>query len=197
MRFRGVLLLVSSILLAGECRTVTPLQQGTLEVIGYDSIGSRLPVGDAELFDGSKEEPRYTTRTGVLQHVDEGHYTLRARAAGFKSAMSRVYVAPGKTQVRMQVQVGTLTGCPTYVTLRGKVSPIKGRKDRWLKITPLHGPGGTDTPIQPDGFFHVEGLDSGDHLLIVTEDGKPRHMQVVVLRGVLGPETINLTLPPG
>ncbi|MBK7931147.1 MAG: hypothetical protein IPJ98_27825 [Bryobacterales bacterium] len=197
MRFRGVLLLVSSILLAGECRNVTPLQQGTLEVIAYDSIGNRLPVGDAELFDGSKEEPRYTTRTGVLQHVDEGHYTLHAHVAGFKSAMSRVYVAPGKTQVRVQMQLGTITGCPTYVTLRGKVSPISGRKDRWLKITPLHGPGGTDTPIQPDGSFHVEGLDGGQYLLIVTEDGKPRHMQVVNLGGFNGPDTVNLKLPPG
>lgn len=197
MRFRGVLLLVSSILLAGECRTVTPLQQGTLEVIAYSPIGNRIPEADAELFDSDRKTPRYTTRTGVLQHVDEGHYTLRTHVSGFKYAMSPVYVAPGKTQVRVQMQLGTITGCPTYVTLRGKVSPITGRKDRWLKITPLHGPGGTDTPIRPDGSFHVEGLDGGQYLLIVTEDGKPRHMQVAALWGEKDPNTINLTLPPG
>lgn len=195
MRFRGVLLQMSCLLLAAECINIRPVEFGRLNILAYDGAGGRVPVQRAELRSISTNELLHSTSSGDLPSVTEGDYRLRVHVNGFAATESIVHVAPGTTQTRVQMRLGI--ECGSRVTLRGKVSPISGRKDRWLKITPLHGPGGTDTPIQPDGFFHVEGLDSGDHLLIVTEDGKPRHMQVVNLRGVNVPDAINLKLPPG
>ena len=164
---------MSCLVLAAECIYIRPVEIGRLKVLAYDGVGGQEPVQRAELRSISTNELLYSTSSGDLPSVTVGDYRLRVQVGGFAVTESIVHVAPGTTQTRVQMKLGI--ECGSRVTLRGKVSPIKGRKDRWLKITPLHGPGGTDTPIQPDGFFHVEGLDSGDHLLIVTEDGKPRH----------------------
>ncbi|MEP7363576.1 MAG: hypothetical protein ABI972_10000 [Acidobacteriota bacterium] len=94
--------------------------------------------------------------------------------------------------MRVQLELGI--ECGTDAILRGKVGPLQGTKDRWLKIAPLYGPGGVDVRIQPDGFFVAEGLPSGQHLLVVLEDGKPVHMQSVNLQGQ---ETITIKLLPG
>ncbi len=191
MRPRFSFLLLTAVALWAECMNVTPVQYGAIEIVGYQGLGGQVPVEEAQLLDRDNGKILYTARQGVFEKVRVGKYALRAVAGGFYTARGEVHVPTGRTRARVQFEVGA--ECRRSASLRGNVRPTTERKDRWLKITPLHGAGGTDVPIQPDGWFNVEDLHHGQHLVVVIEDGKPRHMQVVELRG---DERVTITLPP-
>ena len=191
MRPRFWFFLIAAATLCAECMNVSPVQYGGIEIVGYDGWGGQVPVEEAQLLDRDTGKVRYTARDGVFEKVSVGRYALRGHARGFNIARGEVYVPTGRARARVQLEVGV--ECGRAASLRGHVQPSKGRKDRWLKIAPLHGTGGTDVPIQPDGWFNVEDLNHGQHLVVVIEDGKPRHMQVVELRG---DERVTITLPP-
>jgi len=191
MRPNVLFCLMAAIALGAECVTVTPVQFGAIEIVGYDGWGGQVPVTEARLLDRETGKVLYSARHGVFENVRVGRYSLRGVAGGFNTARGEVHVSTGRTRARVQFEVGT--ECGRTASLRGHLRPVTERKDRWLKITPLHGSGGTDVPIQPDGWFNVEDLNHGRHLVVVIENGKPRHMQAVELRG---DERVTITLPP-
>lgn len=191
MRPRFSFLLMTAVALWAECVNVTPVQYGAIEIVGYQGLGGQVPVEEAQLLDRDTGKVVYRARNGVFEKVRVGKYALRAHSRQFNIARGEVHVPTGRTRARVQFEVGE--ECGRSASLRGNVQPSTERKDRWLKITPLHGTGGMDVPIQPDGWFNAEALDHGEHLVVVIENGKPRHMQVVELGR---DERVAITLPP-
>lgn len=88
-------------------------------------------------------------------------------------------IAQPHTVVRTHLEVSVECGTP-----RTEVSgSIKGRHisgDLWVKAIPLRGVGGYETRAERNGRFRITGLSHVPHVLLVVEDDKVVHQQIVM-----------------
>jgi hypothetical protein len=165
---RVILLVFAALICTAECVQVPELLYGTVEVSAFATIDESLPSVQAELIDIKTRKTLRTADGGRIEQIPYGLYRLRVRAPGFYSVEQDLRVHQSKLGVRVQLVLGV--ECRVYSSLIGTVAPAEANRALWVKVIPLRGSGGIETPVVgSQGAFLAAGLDAGQYLVVVLE----------------------------
>lgn len=173
------LLLVGSIC-SGDCIFIQT-QKGTIEAAGFDVLGTPIQMVNADLLEATSMRKMASAKNGRFDGVLYGEYTVRIAAPGFYAVDVPVRLGQGALKVRAQLAIGE--ECRTFSTVAGRVTGAKVADGLWVKVIPVHGTGGMETPINADGYFVASGLDRGQYLIVVMGGSTPVHSETILVRG--------------
>jgi hypothetical protein len=178
MRLLSLVLLTSAALHAAECHSIPVLQEGQLEVLVSDHTGQRLQDYKATLT--SIEAPRTVAPLrSPQQKIPYGKYTLRIELGGFKVHEQPVEISAPHTEVRAELDLGTI-GCPEPPSiLRGQIQNLPAKQEIWAKAVPLRGPGSVESRVHGSGYFELRGLRHANYILILTTADRILHQQIL------------------
>jgi hypothetical protein len=178
MRLFPLVLLASAVLGAWECIMVPVRQEGRLEVIVSDFTGLEHKDYKASLT--STVAPGVVTPLrSPKQKFLYGSYVLRIELAGFKRHEQTVDISAPDTEVRAELDLGTI-GCPEPPSLiRGQIQNLPAKQEIWAKAVPLRGPGSVESRVHASGYFELRGLRYANYILILTTADRVIHQQIL------------------
>lgn len=176
------------LLLFAECITVPEVRHGQLEVVAVDLTGHKVNVEEVDVFYVDGTRIMSVTKGKRLPKLRYGTYRLRVRSSGFSSSWAEVNIAQPHTVARTHLEVSFECDTPR-TELSGRIKGHQAGGELWVKAIPLRGLGGYETRAEPNGRFQISGLSQVPYVLLVVENDKVVHQQIVV-----PPEPITIQL---
>ncbi len=178
MRLFPLVLLASAVLGAWECVIVPVKQEGRLEVIVSDFTGLEHKDYKASLT--STVAPGVVTPLqSSKQKIPYGKYTLRIELGGFKVHEQTVEISAPQTEVRAELELGSIGCAEPPSILRGQIQNLPAKQEIWAKAMPLVGPGGVEARVHGSGYFELRGLRYANYILILTTADRVIHQQIL------------------
>jgi hypothetical protein len=167
-----------TLICAGECIQVEPQRFGRIDVSAFSALGDRISNLGIELREsGTGKDLSSLFKGTVADKVPYGTYTIRVWAPGSRSARREVQVMQPEEWIRMQLSVAM--ECSTLHEITGFIRNVNPNTEIWVKLLPVRGTGGAETPVGRNGAFLFSGLDDGPYLLVVMEGSSVVHTRAV------------------
>ncbi|HVO99346.1 MAG TPA: hypothetical protein VMT15_14845 [Bryobacteraceae bacterium] len=168
--------LAFAVVLAYGEQCATPEEFGRIEVIARDSLGAKLTIARTELVDARTQKA-----VDMTKPVPYGSYTLRIVVPGFRTSDRRVNLHQRELVVRAEFVFDMMESCPEVESIHGRVKAAPDGRELFVKVVPLLGVGGGgESRVGPYGDFLIDGLESGNYLLLVMDGKKAIHTETVV-----------------
>jgi hypothetical protein len=182
--------ILTTLLCNGECVQVGAQEYCRVELVAFDANGVVIPnVGIDVIEAGPRRMFKSTFHGNVGKKLPFGVYTLRVSAPGFRQTELEVRLY--QRELKMRVPLALSIECGGFATLRGSVRPAPRDRELWLKLVPILGSGGSETPVGRDGHFVAGGFDNGTYLMVLLDGTSPIYTETIQVFGEKG-VTLNL-----
>jgi len=167
------------LLLFAECITVPETRHGELEVVAVDIFGQRVKVEELDVFHTDGTRIMSMRRGQKLPKLRYGTYRLSVRSSGFFLSWADVNIAQPHTVLRTHLEISVECG-PPRTEVSGRVRGHQSGGELWVKAIPLRGGGGYETRAERNGRFQISGLSQVPYVLLIVENDKVVHQQIIV-----------------